>query len=44
MLRSQEGMVLKCGQLIENGIRKMFMEKYAESKHQKLVPDQYSIW
>ena len=39
ILRSKQDLIMKLGQIIKCFKRKKFIEKYAESVHQKLVPN-----
>ena len=43
ILRRKEGLILKLGQLIEYHKRKYSRKRYAQSVHQKLVPEPYLI-
>ena len=43
-MRSKAGLALKLGQLIKYYKRKVFMKKYDENVHWKLVPDLYWIF
>ena len=44
MLRSKEGLVSKLGQFIEYFVGEIFIEKYAQNVHQKLVSGYYLIF
>ena len=40
---SEEGVILKLGELIKNYVRKIFIEQFAENVHQKVVHDLYLL-